>query len=84
MKDSLDLFLTEVDFRELLEKAGYTIDETGIILKDGKVVKSFTGKPVNLKEDKNLAVVIDPETEERIFIKDIAEFSLFLATRNLI
>jgi formylmethanofuran dehydrogenase subunit A len=84
MKDNLDLFLTEEDLVELLKKAGYTIDETGIILKDGKVVKSFTGMPVNIKEDKNLAVVVDPKTGERIFIKNIAEFSHFLASRNLI
>jgi phage antirepressor YoqD-like protein len=82
--DSFDLFLTENDFIDLLKKAGYQIDETGILLKDGKVVKSFTGKPVNIKEDKELSIVVDPKTGERVFIKNIAELSLFLASRNLL
>jgi len=82
--ENFDLFLIEEDFVKLLKEAGYQIDETGIVLKDGKVVKSFTGKPVNIKEDKGLSVFVDPKAGERIFIKNIAELSLFLASRNLL
>lgn len=82
--ENLDLFLTEEDFVKLLKEAGYQVDETGIVLKDGKVVKSFTGKPVNIKEDKELSIIVDPKTGERVFVKNIVELSLFLASRDLL
>jgi hypothetical protein len=82
-EDVLDLFLTEEDFKKLLEEAGYEIHETGIIIdKDtGQPVKSETGKEVNLKQDKNLAIVVGGS---HIFVKNVAEFSHLLARKNLL
>jgi hypothetical protein len=82
-EDVLDLFLTEEDFKKLLEEAGYEIHETGIIIdKDtGQPVKSETGKEVNLKQDKNLAVVAGGS---HVFVKNVAEFSHLLARKNVL
>jgi hypothetical protein len=82
-EDVFDLFLTEEDFKKLLEEAGYEIHETGIIIdKDtGQPVKSETSKEVNLNQDKNLAIVAGGS---HVFVKNVAEFSHLLAKKKLL
>jgi len=72
----MDLFLTREDLEEFIKKLGYRIDETGIIMdpKTGKPVRSLCGEAINIKKDKDLAIV-----SGHIFTKNVAEFSYLLA-----
>ncbi|RLE43803.1 hypothetical protein DRJ16_03420 [Candidatus Woesearchaeota archaeon] len=81
-EDIFDLFLTRKDLEELLKKMGYQIDNTGIIIdtETGRPVKGIKTEEINIKKDKDFAVV----SGSHIFVKNIAEFSHLLSERNLI
>ena len=81
-EEIFDLFLTKKDLEGLLKKIGYQIDSTGIIIdtETGRPVKGIKTEEINIKKDKDFAVV----SGSHIFVKNIAEFSHLLSERNLI
>jgi len=81
-EEIFDLFLTKKDFEGLLKKIGYQIDSTGIIIdtETGRPVKGIKTEEINIKKDKDFAIV----SGSHIFVKNIAEFSHLLSERNLI
>ena len=80
--EHLDFFLTLEDFQKLLERIGYHIDDTGVLIdkKTGLPVKSIKGKEVNIKEDDGLTLIIG----SHIFAKNVAELSHFLVKKGLL
>lgn len=84
IKDSnLDIFLTPEDFKEILEKIDYAVDETGVLLDKEKhklVVKSEDNQAVNVKHDEELILI----TGSHIFAKNIAGLSQVLAEKGLL
>jgi len=78
---NVDILVTLEDLKEILEKVGYKVDETGIILdEDGKPVKGVNGEEINLKRDKELTIVAG----SHIFARNIAELSEVLVKKGVI
>lgn len=79
----IDLFLSEENLKEIIEKLGYKIDETGVIIdrETNKPVKSEISKEeINIKKDRGIAIV----SGSHIFIKNIAEFSHLLTEKKML
>ena len=81
-EEIFDFFLTRKDLEELLKKMGYQIDSTGVIIdsETGRPVKGIKGEEINIKKDRDFAVVFG----SHIFVRNIAEFSHLLSEKNLI
>jgi len=81
-EEIFDLFLTKKDLEQLLKKMGYEIDSTGVIIDSeaGRPVKGVKKEEINIKKDKDFAIV----SGSHVFVKNIAEFSHLLSEKNLI
>lgn len=79
---NLDIFVTSEDFKEILEKIDYKVDETGVVLDNEthKLVKSEDNQEINIKQDNELMLI----TGSHIFAKNIAGLSQVLAEKGLL
>jgi len=79
---TVDVFLTREGLRELLEKIGYEIDETGVVIdrEVKKPVRGLNGEEININREEGIALI----TSSHVFVKNVAELSHFLAERGRI
>lgn len=80
--NDIEIFLPSDDFKSLLERLGFYVHPTGIIMnkKTQQPVESITGKEVNFKTDRGLALIVGASCK---FIKDVAELSHFIAQKEI-
>lgn len=80
--NNIDVFLTSEDFKEILEKIDYAVDETGVLLdkETHKLVKTEDERGINVKQDNDLMLI----TGSHIFARNIAGLSQVLAEKGLL
>lgn len=78
----LDLLVADEDFKDILARIGYEIDETGVLIDEdtGKPVMAEDGNEINLKRNKEVVLFAG----SLAFAKNIAGFSDILARHGLL
>jgi hypothetical protein len=79
----VNLLITPFDKEETLEKMGYSIDKEGFLIdiRTKKRVTAEDNKEINVKEDKNFALI---SGSSHVFVRNVAGFSQYLAERGLL
>jgi len=76
----IDIFLSKKLLIHLLRRAGYLVDETGILLdRNGRPVKSALGEEINVKKTDDLKVVLGSHT----FVRNVAELTKVLVDKRV-
>jgi hypothetical protein len=79
-KKDINLLVTEEQKKEILLKIGYSINSDGFLIdkKTNEKIKAEDGLEINIKTDKNFALIGGSHN----FVRNLASFSQLLANKN--